>query len=402
MSEHAPSSLLAQGLTPLSVAELMQAAQQATGLTYWGEDQRFRLGLSVLVDAIEAMTPGAEFRTGAAQRLLQLLSIRLHLVEDQLRHPEILAGKIERPLVIIGLPRTGTTILYDLLALDPQSRSPCEWETFIPWPAPEKESFDSDPRIELINSTYYATILERSPEFATIQRLDARQPGECNHIMTHHFASPNFSAEWSLPEYDRWFLQGPVPGLYATHKRILQQLQWKGPRGNWLLKSPCHLFDLDGLLQTYPDADLVWTHRDPVSTFSSLSSMLRLLMHAQGVEVPKPAVGAAVSAMWTLGLERGTEARNKPGIERAILDMPHREVVADPLAAVRKIYERFNRAFSAEHGERIQRFMTENPAATRIGKHKHSPEEYGLDAAALRRQLAGYYERFGGLCQKAG
>jgi hypothetical protein len=385
---------------PLTLDTLLRAAEKSTGLDNWGEDQTFQIGLEQLVKAVEAMDPSPEFRANVHNSLVQTLGLRLHMVDDAVKNPEITRARIEKPLIIVGLPRTGTTILYDLLSLDPALRWPREWETFIPWPAPEAATMDTDPRIEVINSQYRA-MLEKAPELETIQRFDATRPGECNHIFTHHFSSTNFSAEWSVPTYQEWYNRNRIPGHYATHKRVLQQLQWKGPRGDWLLKSPEHLFDLEGLLDTYPDAQLVWTHRDPALTLSSISSMIHALIKAQGLSVPKENVGAMMWNTWQVGMGRGTRSRNDdPRIENAILDLAHRDVVRDPVAAVRKIYDHFGREFSEEHARLIDDFIHNNPAASRIGKHKHSPEEYGLDVGEIREKLAGYYDRFGDFCKR--
>lgn len=386
--------------TPLSMEQLFTAAEQAAGLKNWGDDQTFKIGLEKLVAAVEAMQPTAEVRANIYNRTVQTLAMKLHMVEDARQHPDISAAKVDKPLIIVGLPRTGTTILYDLLSLDPALRWPREWETFIPWPAPEAATMDTDPRIDIINGLY-KVMLEKSPELNDIQRMDSTRPGECNHIFTHHFSSTNFPAEFAVPEYQDWYNENRVPGHYAAHKRILQQLQWKGPKGTWLLKSPEHLFDLEGLFATYPDAQLVWTHRDPALTISSISSMVHALTKAQDLDVPKAAIGAGMWKTWRAGMARGTQSRaSHSHIENAILDLSHRDVVLDPVAAVRRIYDHFGREFCAEHARLIDEFIRNNPAAKRIGKHKHSPEEYGLDAGEIRRELASYYERFGHLCKR--
>lgn len=385
---------------PLTLAGLLATAEKATGLSDWGEDRTFEIGLNKLAEALEAMNPSPEFRANVHNRLQQTLAMKLQMRQDELKHPEITAGRIEKPLIIVGLPRTGTTILYDLLSLDPALRWPREWETFIPWPAPEAATMDTDPRIDVINGLY-KVMLEKSPELNDIQRLDSTRPGECNHIFTHHFSSTNFNAEWSVPDYQDWYLSNRVPGHYPCHKRILQQLQWKGPKGNWLLKSPEHLFDLEGLFATYPDAQLVWTHRDPALTLSSISSMVHALCKAQDVDVPKAFIGAGMWKTWKEGMGRGTESRSKdPKIENAILDLAHKDVVLDPVGAVKKIYDHFDRPFSDEHAKAIDKFINDNPAAKRIGKHKHSPEEYGLDVNEIREGLTDYYARFGDYCKR--
>src|SRR5690606_11909613 len=293
-------------IAQLNEAELLAAAEQATGLSDWGGDQSFRTGLGHLIEGVNAMQPAAAFVEQARQRIVGSLGTLLHFVDDGKRHPEILELKIDKPMIVIGLPRTGTTVLYDLLALDPSVRTPRDWEFFLPWPAPEAATWDADPRIAQINALNQQ-ILAIAPALADIHEFEATHSSECNLAFTHHFASTQFTAEWAVPEFQKWLLSGPVPGRYAAHKRILQQLQWKGPKGRWLLKSPEHLFNLEGLLGAYPDANLVWTHRDPVMALSSLSSFLLQFRTVFGLDNDPKIVGLAVFETWTTAMERGVQ-----------------------------------------------------------------------------------------------
>jgi hypothetical protein len=384
----------------LEVTALLAAAEEATGLRDWGADQSFRKGLGIFIDAAEAMHPDAQFREQVRARAAYILETRLRLVDDARRHPEIEAQTIERPLAIIGLPRTGTTITYDLLTLDPAARAPREFELYRPWPASEIATFETDPRIAIVQAMY-DNYLAHAPQLAEIQRLDCRLPGECNHGMTFHFAGSNFPAEYGVPDFAQWVIDEIPEGLYRTHKRLLQQFQWKGPRGRWVIKSPHHLFDLEGLVEAYPDAGLVWTHRDPVSTFSSLSSMIAALQAAAGQGKDLHAVGRSVMEMWSAAMARATRVRREnPAIEARIIDIAHRDVVLDPVAAMKRIYARFDLPFSAEMTQRINKFLAENPAASRLGKHRHSPEQFGIDPVEVRQRLAEYYDRFGHLLEK--
>ena len=381
----------------LDDAALLREAEAATGLSDWGPDLSFRIGLKIFVDAVEAMQPDAAFRAQVHARILQILGLRLHLADDARRHPEIEQQVIEKPLAIIGLPRTGTTITYDLLTLDPAARAPREFELYIPWPATEVATFETDPRIAVIQQLY-DTYLAHAPQLAEIQRLDPSQPGECNHGMTFHFAGSNFPAEYGVPDFAQWVIDEIPEGLYRTHKRLLQQFQWKGPKGRWVIKSPHHLFDLEGLVEAYPDAGLVWTHRDPVSTFSSLASMIAALQAAAGQGKDKHAIGRGVVDMWSAAMARATRVRlENPAIEARIIDIAHRDVVHDPVGQMRRIYDRFGLPFSDAAATRINRFLAENPAASRLGRHRHTAEEYGIDPAEVRERLADYYDRFGHL-----
>jgi hypothetical protein len=157
------------------------------------------------------------------------------------------------------------------------------------------------------------------------------------------------------------------------------------------------MFDLPGLIETYPDASIVWTHRDPVSTMSSLSSMVAMLQKAFGAPVDLKQIGGEISEIWVRALLRGVEARKDPDIERRIIDIPQRDVIGDPRGVARRIHERFGIPFTAEHAERIDRFLAESVSARRLGRHQHDPATFGIDAEVVNRRLAPYFERFGPL-----
>lgn len=383
---------------PLTEAALLALAEQATGLSDWGPDPSFRIGLRVLIDAIESMNPSVAFRTRCHARIQHILMQRLHLRDDEVKHPEIIAAPIKSPLVVTGLPRSGTTVTYDLLALAPDSRAPREWECYSPWPAPEIATFDTDPRIAALNAIY-AHVLELVPGFADIQRMDCTQPGEDNHIMMMHFAGSNWWSELSVPKHRDWMSTERAEGMYRTHKRLLQELQWKGPRGRWIIKSPHHMFDLPDLLNTYPDASIVWTHRDPASTMSSLSDMVAMLQTAFGAPVNPKQIGAEISEIWVRALLRGVEARKDPTVEARVIDIPQRDVIADPRGVAQRIHERFGLPFTPEHSARIDNFLSESASSKRLGRHKHDPATFGIDPEDVRRRLAPYFERFGDMVE---
>jgi hypothetical protein len=265
---------------------------------------------------------------------------------------------------------------------------------YIPWPPTEVSTFDSDPRIATVQAKYDMW-LQNAPQLLDIQRFDCTQPGECNHGMQYHFGSTNFPAELGVPDFAGWLRDCPVEGQYRSHKRLLQNFQWKGPQGRWTLKSPQHLFDLPALLDAYPGAMLVWTHRDPALTFSSLSSFIAGFLAAFGGDKDKAAIGRDVVDTWIAGMNRALAARENPKIESRIIDLAHKDVVADPKAAIQRIYDKFGLTFSETHKARIEQFLKDNPAAKRMGKHKHTPEQYGIDVDEVRARMAEYYDRFG-------
>ena len=383
-------------MTMLSVAGLEAEARAATGLTDFGPDTGWREGLVRLVNAVKAMNPPDQLRHIAQHNIVGQLSTRLRFVEDDRKYPDIGRQDVVAPLIVVGLPRTGTTISYDLLCLDPEARAPREWEWYVPWPPTDATTFDSDPRIAVVKAMY-DNWLQHAPQLLDIQRFDCTQPGECNHGMQYHFGSTNFAAELGVPDFAKWLRENRVHGQYTSHKRLLQNFQWKGPKGRWTLKSPQHLFDLPALLEAYPDAMLVWTHRDPALTFSSLSSFIAGFLAAFGGDKDKAAIGRDVVDTWIAGMTRGLAARADPAIEARIIDLAHKDVVANPKAAIQRIYDKFGLAFSEAHKARIDQFLAHNPAAKRMGKHKHSPEEYGIDVDDVRVRMKDYYDRFGHL-----
>jgi hypothetical protein len=384
----------------LDVKQLTAAAEAASGLSDWGTDQTFRIGLGKLVGSLNDLDAPDSLKQHAGMRLTGSLMTLLHFVDDEKRHPEILEEKIQRPVVIVGLPRTGTTVTYDLLALDPAARAPRNWEFAMPWPAPEIATWNTDPRIAQLDAIF-AELLRGAPKLRDIQDIEARACSECNLAFTHHFASTQFPAEWGLISYGQWLRENPsVPGRYAAHKRLLQELQWKGPRGRWTLKSPEHLCTIEELLDAYPDACLVWTHRDPVSAFSSLSSMLNEFRKAAGVTNDPIAVGRYVMDTWSAALEHATEVRNrKPEVDRAVIDIPHKDVIADRTEVVQRIHRYFKLPFTAEHQAALQSAAMK-VISRRLGKHTHKPEDYGITRREVHSLLPKYLARFGKMLQE--
>ncbi len=381
---------------PMTEEQVLSLAQQMTGCDDWGPDESFRVGLRVLVDAIEAMEPPDRWRHSFRRQIVHFLNQRLRLREDERGSPEIREESIDGPVMIVGIPRTGTTLTHDLLALDPSARAPRNWEYAAPWPAPQIETFATDPRIAKVNASWKAQ-LDASPELSSMLPMDANMPSECNDSMMFHFAGPNYWAWFRVPEHRRWTAEQTAPGLYGTHKRILQQLQWKGPRGRWTLKSPGFIGDLTAILDTYPDARLVWTHRDPATTIASLSSLVAALQNALLGVYPDPVeLGKETRDLWVACLKRGMAARSDPRVAKAVLDIPYRELVSDKVGTTRRIHDHFGLEFTDEHQKGIEALEVVQPSS-HFAKHSYTPEDFGVDVDSLREELSDYYAQYGDL-----
>jgi hypothetical protein len=378
----------------------LAAAEAATGLTDWGRDDSWHTGLDQLLCA--AAEGAAGQGVGSVGELVHgLLAIRLHLTADEVSHPEIARQEIERPVVIVGMPRTGTTRLQRLLDLDPAARTPRGWEAALPWPAPDAESFGSDPRIELLQG-HIDSLVAAHPEILTMHDWGATMPAECNDITMLHFASTNFWARYGLATYTQWLIGTRPAGKYLTHRRVLQQLQWKGPQGRWTLKSGEHLLGLSQLLDAYPDACLIWIHRDPAEAFPSLASLVSTIrsMHApdthrrEAEASVRREVGASVRELWGEALERGTRDRLRPEIDAACVDVAYSRLVSNPVDVIGELYERFGLDLTPGYQRRLRQVLdSESRAASRPG-HVYRAEDFGLAATELAGCLAPYRERY--------
>ena len=209
--------------------------------------------------------------------MLGALENRLHMTDWRRRHPEIDAERVEKPVIVIGMGRTGTTILHDLLARDPGNRVPLTWEVETPCPPPERASYASDPRIAASDARLARTDW-LIPDFKSMHPMGALLPQECVSMLSTELASVAFQLSSSACRATRAGctrrrISRPA---YRGHRRWLQLLQWRCP-GRWVLKSPCHLWHLRALVATYPDALLVQTHRDPLKVLSSLTSLATTL-----------------------------------------------------------------------------------------------------------------------------
>jgi len=373
-------------------AGVVTAAEQLTGCASWGDDDSFRVGLAVLLSDIDTMAEPQ--RRAALDIVTGALATRLSLVADAEREPGILREEIERPLVVIGMPRTGTTLLHELLALDPAARAPLTWECTEPSPPPRAETFLTDPRI--------ARAVERdraskaaNPELAALHPAGPQLPTECHAFTMSHFDSAYFWASLDVPAYAAWYTSERPHTLYATHRRVLQQLQWRGPRGRWTLKSPPHLLSLEALLQAYPDACLVQTHRDPTRVMASLASVITAVRRPLYPDIDRRAVGASVVDVWSKILERGAVSRDSTAVDEHVIDVAYRDLVADPMGTVQHIHEHFDLPFSSEHRARMEEFLA--GAGRHEGGHRYQLGDFGLDASELDARSPEYRDRFGHL-----
>jgi hypothetical protein len=388
-------ALLKVGVPFASLGEtsLLDRAQRQTGLSDFGDDA-FREPLRRLLDSFENEAHlTALGRLIARRDMIRLLTNRLRIVDTLRRNPEITQGAIRRPLFIIGLPRTGTTILHELLAQDPSNRVPMTWEVHLPWPPPERATYETDPRIAQVER-HFEGVDKLIPGFKRMHPMGARLPQECVALTAHDFATMIYHTTHNVPSYQRWLEGNDLRWVYTSHRRQLQYLQWRCAAERWVLKSPGHLWALDALLAVYPDARIVQTHRDPLRVVASLTSLITLLRSMASDHIDPREVGADWTQRLAAGLNSAMDARDRAGLQGGqVLDVHFSELVGNEIQMIRRIYAHFEIPFTAEAERRMQRFLADNPK-DKHGAHRYTLAQAGLDAETERRRYAAYVERF--------
>lgn len=377
------------GLRPsLDVEGLISAAQARTGLEDLGPSS-FRTGLEVLVESLEAdaqLTPIG--RIAARQRLIDLLAVRLQLIAYRSTHPEVAAQDIRQPVFVLGLPRTGTTVLYGMLAADPALRAPLSWEVARPVPPPTHPT--DDPRVRLADRDF-DRFRRLVPHVDTIHPLGAMLPQECLALMAPEFRSYEFPTTFPVPGYWEWLRDADLRPAYEFERWFLQHLQSGRAGRHWLLKTPAHLMWLDTLLEVFPDALLVHTHRDPATVIASVSSLMWTLRSAVSDTVDPAEVGREQLEVWRWALGRAVEVRDRLP-EGRVIDVHYRDTVEDPVGTVRRIYEHWGWEFTPEVAAGVRRYLEQNP---KRGVHRYRLEDFGLSRAETSAAFADYRARFG-------
>ena len=380
-------------LVRLDEESLLAQAAKNTGLSDFG-DESFREPLRVLLASFESEAALTLLgRIIARSDTVRTLENRLRFVDTLKRNPEITEAPVRRPLFILGLPRTGTTILHELLAQDPANRVPMTWEVMHPWPPPERATYETDPRIAQVEK-HFSGVDKIIPNFKSMHPMGAQLPQECVAITQHEFATMIYPTTHDVPSYQRWLDAADMRWVYASHQRWLQYLQWRCPAERWVLKSPGHLWALDALLAVYPDARIVQTHRDPLKVIASLASLVALLRGMASDRIDPSAIGAEWTVRLAQGLEKTMQVRASGALrDEQVFDMQFAEFIADELEMVRRIYAHFGMEFTAEAESRMRRFLAANPK-DKHGAHRYTLAQSGLDPDVERRRYAAYQQRY--------
>jgi hypothetical protein len=381
-------------VVPLDAASLIDAACRATGLEDFG-DPDWEAPFRVLVEALEAEAElNLTGRIMCRSELLVFLQNRLHIEDWYRRHPEIDEEEIREPLFIAGLPRSGTSILFELLAQDPGFTIPETWMLLFSCPPPALASTeDIEARIQRADHlvTQWARVV---PAYAAMHEMGGRIPSECGMIMANTFLSEHFPALQQTPSYDAWLFTHEWSLAYRYHRRVLKLLQWRaGDATRWLLKAPNHLGHLPTLFATYPDARVVQTHRDPLKCMASATNLLGCLYWMRSDKAFDSSafedliMGAATASR----LENVMRQRDL-GIVPAdrVVDSRYQQLMDDPLVAVRELYARLSMPLGAVAEERMCAYIAAKPKG-KFGVHRY--EAGDAEFQARERELFSAYQR---------
>ena len=370
-----------------SYDDIAAAAVRTTGLDDFGGTEHEE-GLRILVDdlasAEAALTPVGNYfqRSEVKSALVGRLLTQARFAE----HPEHAEVAIERPVFVMGLPRTGTTALHRLLHADPRHQGLEMWITQYPQPRPPRDTWESDPIFTAMQAAF-AEHHVANPEYLGIHYIDATSVEECWRLLRQTGKSNSFESLANVPRYSAWLRQQDWTDAYARHQRNLQLIGLHDREKRWVLKNPSHLTALDALMAVYPDALVVHTRRDPVVCIASSCSLSAETTAGHSTTYVGEVIGRTQLDLWSRSYRAFCEAR--PRYDAAqFVDVDYTDLVADPIGTVRDLYGRFDLGWTPEAAEAIEADHRASQAGPRRPAHRYSLEDYGLTDDEVRAAFA--------------
>jgi hypothetical protein len=352
-----------------------------------------RPGLEAAIEAIEAETDlTEEGRDRAINQFRDNLSRLAAIEADRKAHPEIADVKIDRPVFILGLPRCGTSLLHALIGSDTAVRTPLSWEVAMPSPPPEAATFDNDPRAQAFDDYVAANFSGKWADVMKAHPIGARIPQECGMILETSFQGLNPVMMFRMPGFYRWYLQSDTRFAYQVHRMWLQHLAWHNPRKRWVVKVQEHAYHIPELLAAYPDAMFVQPHRDPVTVMASISRLIEVIRSVSFDHQDRAALGEELLHLWHDGQARMMAVRQeRPDLP--IHDMRYLDLAADPVGAVRGVYNFAGIDFTPETESGVRGWLAANPA-DKHGRHTYALEDYGLTKERVQSVYADYIDTY--------
>jgi len=376
----------------INANEILDQAKSETGLSYLGEPLFFE-GLNRLIDSINNEANLNEIGIQAQPiRIQGLLTNRLRFEEDLKKFPEILDQEIIAPIVIVGLPRTGSTMTHRLLASDPNHTAMLWWEGRYPSLLPGEKRGDIKARMDLGKAEVDA-VVAASPEALDIHPWDYKGADEEILLLEHNFLSTVPESFMALPSYSEWIEEQDHALAYEDLKKFIQYLQWQNPgreKKRWVLKSPHHLGFIDKMISVFPDAKIIQTHRDPIKTVPSFCSMCANLFEPLTTNFDKVFIGKHWSNKLTRALNHCMNISEQHPDN--FLDLEFLNMIKDPIDEMKKIYEFIGEPFGEKTEVAMEAWREENKHE--MGAHKYSLEEYDLTESQINDNFAKYQQKY--------
>ncbi len=357
--------------------DIVAAAERTTGMSDMGGSGHEE-GLRVLVEDLASPEAGLTPRGNYFQRseVKSALVGRLLTQAQFSAHPEYADVPVERPIFVMGLPRTGTTALHRLLHADPMAQGLEMWITQFPQPRPPRETWESDPIFAGMQQAFAAHHVE-SPDYMGIHYMDATSVEECWRLLRQTGMSNSYESLANVPRYSRWLRGQDWTDAYARHKQNLQLIGLHEQDKRWVLKNPSHMTALDALLTVYPDALVVYTHRDPVVCIASSCSLSAETTAGHSETYVGSVIGQTQLDLWSRSFHAFHDARPRYGSAQ-FADVSFSDLRADPLGVTRALYEQWDLDWTAEVQAAIEEIDRESRSGAAAPRHEYSLEDYGL------------------------
>ena len=370
-----------------SADELEDGARAATGLDDFGSPY-YREGLERTVEALNTEADLNDIGQVIQHATISNALIQRLKVEDTYAlHPEIDEEVVGGPVFVIGLPRTGTTALSQLVAADPQFRSLRMWESQAPTPPPEAATQHTDPRIAQAEGGL-EMLYDMFPLMKTLYNSEAKAATECQDLMGMSFRTFHFDGAVRVPGYLAWLMDCDMRETYTFHRRVLKLLQWHCPPVLWHLKTPVHMFALDALVDAYPNAKFMWSHRDPAKVMGSVCSLIRYVRSWSSDRDDPRELGAEQLDSWAEATRRAMDFRRRVSDDR-FADVAFADLQTNPVRTLEAAYQTLGLTFADTTARSVEQWALEHRPGSR-GEHNYDLADYGLTPEGVRKRFVEY------------
>ena len=366
--------------------DVVAAAERTTGMTDLGGTAHEE-GLRILVEDLNSAEAGLTGKGNYFQRseVKSALVGRLLTQAQFNQRPEHVDVPIARPIFVMGLPRTGTTALHRLLHADPMAQGLEMWITQYPQPRPSRETWASDPIFTAMQQAFQAHHVA-SPEYLGIHYMDATSVEECWRLLRQTGKSNSYESLANVPRYTEWLAKQDWTDAYARHKQNLQLIGLNDPEKRWVLKNPSHMTALDALMTVYPDALIVYTHRDPVTCLASSCSLSAETTAGHSTTFVGETIGRTQLDLWSRAYHAFHEARPKYD-QSQFVDVAFSDLRADPLGVTRRVYEHFYLDWTPDVQRAVEEIDRESKEGAAKPSHSYSLSDYGLTEDEVRARF---------------